>query len=126
MMEIIQDLPEDTVGLAGKGKITHEDYQQVVIPAIEAKLKEHEKINLLFFMPDFDGMEMLAMWDDAQFGLKHWHDFSKLALVSDEAWIKNMTAFFAGMMPAEVRVFDTDEMESARNWLAGIEKQAAA
>ena len=97
-MEVIQDLPEDVVGIAAKGKITHGDYQKVVIPAIENKLKAHKKIKMLFIMGDFEGMELQALWDDTAFGLKHWSDFTHLALVTDEEWIKNMTAFFDMIM----------------------------
>lgn len=125
MMELIKDLPDDVVGIAARGKITAEDYEHVVIPSIEKKLKEHDKIKLLFVMSHFDGMELAALWEDATFGLKHWTDFSHLALVTDEEWTKNMTAFFAWMVPAEVRVFTVGEEEAARAWLATARQEAA-
>lgn len=70
MIEIIEDLPDGVIGLASRGRITHEDYRDVVIPAIEKELQDHDKISLLYMMEDFEGMEMVAMWDDMSFGLK--------------------------------------------------------
>lgn len=125
-MEIIKDLPDGVVGIAAKGKITHEDYIHNVIPAVEKGLEHHEKINFLFHISDFDSMELAVMWDDTKFGLSHWTDFSKIALVTDEIWVKNMTAFFAWMIPAEVRVFSLDEADQARAWLALSGEQKAA
>ncbi|MCB1652378.1 MAG: STAS/SEC14 domain-containing protein [Alphaproteobacteria bacterium] len=126
MMTLIKNLPAGTVGIEAHGKITHEDYQRIVIPSIEQALKENKKIKLLYAIEDFDGMELSAMWDDTRFGLSHWHDFTHLALVSDVAWIKNMTAFFAWMIPAQVKIFPADEMEQAKAWLGAQEVEKAA
>lgn len=126
MMEVIEDLPEDVVGIAARGKITAEDYEQVVIPAIEAKLKTHDKIKLLFHMGQFEGMEIAAMWEDARFGLAHWTDFTHLALVSDDSWVRNMAAFFAWMIPAEVRLYSAAEADDARLWITTAQMSEAA
>jgi hypothetical protein len=32
---------------------------------------------------DFTGYELEALWDDSAFGVKHWHDFSRVAVVAD-------------------------------------------
>ena len=118
MMEVIEDLPENIVGIASHGKITHEDYEHVLIPAVEDKLKDHEKVKLLFHMGSFEGMELVAMWDDMRFGVQHWSDFSHMALVSDEDWVKNMTSYFSWMVPGEIKMFDSGQIGKARAWLA--------
>ncbi len=126
MMEIIADLPDDTVGIASKGRITEEDYKKIIIPAIEQALENHDKIKMLFNLSDMEGgMELTAMWEDFTFGVKHWTDFSHLALVTDIEWVKNMTAFFAMMVPADVKVFASSEEPAAREWLVTAKKQAA-
>ena len=126
MMELIEDLPADTVGIASRGKITQEDYERVIIPAVEKRLKTHDKIKLLYVMEQFDGMELAAMWEDTTFGIKHWTDFSHLALVTDVDWVRHMTAFFAWMIPAEVKMFPDGEVEAARLWLATAAQKKAA
>ncbi|MFP4314258.1 MAG: STAS/SEC14 domain-containing protein [Alphaproteobacteria bacterium] len=120
MMEIIEDLPDGVVGIATKGKITHEDYQNVVIPGIEKALETHDKVSVMFILEDLPGMEMAALWDDTKFGLQHWRDFKRMALVTDLDWVRNMTAFFAWMIPAEVKMFALDQEQEARNWVSGL------
>jgi len=118
MMEVIEDLPAGVVGIAAKGKLTHEDYTHTVIPAIEKALEHHHKVSVLFHLPEFEGAEMAALWDDTAFGLKHWSDFKRIALVTDEEGARSAMAFFAWMIPAEVKVFPTHDMDHAREWLA--------
>ncbi|MDH5722323.1 MAG: STAS/SEC14 domain-containing protein [Alphaproteobacteria bacterium] len=126
MMEIIKDLPDDTVGIISRGKITAKEYEAVIIPAFEEKFKTHDKLNALFVMEDYEGVELAALWDDACFGIKHWSGFKRLALVTDMDWAKSAAAFVAWMIPAEVRVFTMSEIDQARNWVAGLPLEDAA
>jgi hypothetical protein len=59
-----------------------------------------------------------AFWDDQVFGLKHWHDFSHLALVTDLAWARGMAKLFAPFFPAKMKVFTQAELAEAKAWLA--------
>jgi hypothetical protein len=34
----MQDLPADVLGVEARGKVTHEDYQRVLIPTAEAMM----------------------------------------------------------------------------------------
>ena len=61
MMEVIEDLPADVVGIAARGKIVKEDYENLIIPVIEQRIAEHGKIKMLFELHHFDGMELAAM-----------------------------------------------------------------
>jgi len=36
MLKLIQDLPPHVLGIEAAGKVTHEDYRKVLIPAAEA------------------------------------------------------------------------------------------
>ena len=68
-------------------------------------------------LEDIEGMELSAMWEDTAFGLKHWSDFKRLALVSDVEWVSGMTAFFGWMIPAEVKTFKEKDVAAAREWV---------
>ena len=39
MIELIPDLPENVLGFSAKGEVTVEDYETVLIPAVEARIK---------------------------------------------------------------------------------------
>jgi len=41
-------LPDNVLGVSSEGKITGTNYETVLIPAIEKKLKEHKKIRMVY------------------------------------------------------------------------------
>ena len=64
MIERISDLPANVLGLSAHGRITGEDYETVVIPAVEEKLREHDKLRLLYYLgPDYEGFAAAAAWE---------------------------------------------------------------
>jgi hypothetical protein len=70
MIERIEDMPAGTIGLRASGKLTREDYQEVLEPALQEGVESGE-LRLLFEMPSFDGLEPGAVIDDgARVG--HW------------------------------------------------------
>ncbi len=70
MIEIMQGLPENVVAVIANGKITSEDYDNVLIPAIESKIQKHGKIRMLYQLgSNFTGFTYEAMWEDAKVGI---------------------------------------------------------
>jgi len=119
MFRIIQGLPGNVVGLSASGTITDEDYSGTLIPLVEKAIREDGKVRMLMrFGPDFKGYTTSAMWDDTRFGISHWGDFEKLAVVTDISWLRNSVAMFAPLIPAPVRIYDGSELEDAKSWIA--------
>lgn len=122
MIERIEKMPAGTIGLRASGKLTREDYQQVLEPALKEGVESGE-LRLLFEMPDFDGLEPGAVIDDVETGLRAWvRDHSawkRFAFVTDVEWLVKAMRAFAWMAPGEVRVFSLGELEAARQWVAG-------
>ncbi|CAG37234.1 SpoIIAA family protein [Desulfotalea psychrophila] len=119
MIEKIADLPEGTIGFKMTGKITKDDYEKVVNPAIECGLIENNRLKMLCQMgPEFDGYTSGAAWDDTQLGLKHWKGFERLAIVSDVPWVKTLLRAMAFTLPCPVKIFELDEYLQARLWLS--------
>lgn len=118
MMNVIEDLPAGVVGIAAHGKITHEDYQNVLSPMLETAIDANDKkINFLYVIESYDGADMEALWDDTKLGIRHWSDFNRIALVTDVDWIKNTTHMVGWMIPAEIKQFKLADIEAARNWV---------
>jgi len=42
-----------------------------------------------------------------------------VAIVSDADWLENGIKAFGWLMPGEVKVFETDDLDDAKEWLAG-------
>jgi hypothetical protein len=119
MIEIMSGLPEHVLGFTAKGKVTGQDYESALIPAVEEKLKKYSKINLLYHLgKDCSGFEVEAMWDDTKIGLKHLTAWERIAVVSDIDWIRLTTKAFGFVMPGHVRVFANSQLDEAREWVS--------
>jgi len=118
MLERITDLPDRVLGIKAIGEVTSDDYQSVLVPALEDKLTKSKKIRLLYVLGDqFDGYTGGAAWEDAKVGMKHLAAFERVAVVTDVDWIRNMVKAFGFAIFGQVRVFDNDELGEAREWI---------
>lgn len=100
------------------GKLVKEDYEHFV-PEFDRLILKFGKLNLLLDMTDFHGWTASALWEDTKFGVKHYHDISKLAMIGDKAWQHGLATFCKPFTQAEVRYFDRSEAAEARKWLMG-------
>jgi hypothetical protein len=119
MFKTIEGLPPDVMAIEASGKITHKDYRDILIPRAEAMMTKGPLRLLYVIGEDFTGFEPEALWDDGVFGLKHWHDFSHIAVVSDHAWLSAIVKMFRPFFHGEVRVFSFAELLAAKSWITG-------
>jgi len=119
MFTPIAALPAGAIGFAARGRITQRDRSTILEPSIASALAAGEKIKLLYVAgPDFDGYDEEAPWDEAVFGTRHFTDFERIAFVADDGPHHLAVQALQGIMPAKLRVFRTNEMEAAKDWLA--------
>jgi hypothetical protein len=50
MVVQIPGLPENALGFAAKGTVTVNDYEPVIIPAVEALFSRHSKVRFLYHL----------------------------------------------------------------------------
>ncbi|ESR25977.1 STAS/SEC14 domain-containing protein [Lutibaculum baratangense] len=118
MLTPVWGLPEGTVGFEAAGHITHDDYKERLIPALEAALEEHGKVRFLFVLgKKFEGYDPTAMFDDSMFGIRHINDFDRIAVVTDNQMIAGMIQTMGPMLPSETKVFPVAQLDRAKAWL---------
>ena len=101
------------------GKVTSEDYESTLIPAVETALAIGGKGRVLYVLgSDFERYEAEAALDDARMGLHHWSDFERIAVVTDHDMYRTMIKGFGFLMPGEVKVFGVDDLDDAKEWIA--------
>lgn len=121
MLERISDLPEPVVGIRASGEVTGDDYKNVLIPAVEAALKDGHKVRLLYVLGGdvkHLGFTAGAAWQDTKVGLGHYRSWEKVAVVSDKDWLRHSVDIFGYLIPGEVRAFTPDQEAEARTWIA--------
>jgi hypothetical protein len=115
----LEKVPDTNILLVtAKGKITDDDYEDVLIPAIESTLQKFDKVRILVQLgEEYDGFEAEAMWDDTKVGLKNFTHFEKCAIVSDLKWLRRSIKAFGFLIPGEVKLFSNEELAAATGWI---------
>ncbi len=119
MIKKIPDLPDNALGFTAKGTVTVNDYESIIIPAVEELFSHQSKIRFLYHLgEEFTGFEVGAMWDDMKLGLKHFTGWERMAIVSDIEWIRIAIKIFGLGIPGHVRVFHNSEFAEATQWIS--------
>lgn len=123
MIERLPDMPEGTIGFRFTGEITRADYDEVLVPALDEAFASGEVRCLCQLGPGFEGYEAGAVWEDlktgAKFSVGHLSAWKRTALVTDVDWVRHLSALFGWMTPGEMKLFELDELERAKAWVAG-------
>jgi hypothetical protein len=119
VIEVLPGLPENVIGIEAVGKVTDDDYKDVIVPLIDKKQQAHDKVRLIYVLgPEFDGYSAGALWDDAKIATKKPGSWEKLAVVSDEQWITRTLSLVSWAFPGEMKVFPMSERAAATTWIA--------
>jgi hypothetical protein len=126
MIEALSGFPESVLGLRISGHVKREDYQAVVIPAVETAFKREQKLNIYCQVDsDFAGLDLGALWDDLKVGLGNLTRWERIAVVTDLEWIDNAIKVFGFLKPGQVQVFKLSEADQAREWIVGSATSSA-
>lgn len=118
MIRVMEGLPDQVIGFEAVGEVEAADYKDVLDPAVETALASGDKLRLICVLGDeFTGFTAGAEWEDAKVGIRHWTAWEKIALVTDEKWVKDGINAFGWMVPGDVKTYPTSELDAARTWV---------
>jgi hypothetical protein len=114
MLELIEGLPKNVVGIVAKGRVTMQDCHDVLMPAIKKSRKRHDKIRLYYELNSrFPG----SAWDDLDLGLEHASCCERVAIVTDIGWVRLTVKAVRFLIPSKIRVFATVQADEGRAWI---------
>lgn len=117
MIRELDGLPPGVIGFEAAGKLTAEDYRDVVLPALERAAAAGE-VRFVVVIPEFHGMSGGALWQDLRVGVEHLRAWKRIALVTDIDWMGHVTELFGWMTPGEIRHFRLAQRDEAISWAA--------
>lgn len=118
MIEILKGFPQGVVAAVAKGRVTKKDYDDLLVPAIEATFKDRQKVRCYYELgQEFSGMDAGAAWEDFRVGVGHLRGWERVAVVTDVEWIRLAMNAFRFLVPGEIRIFPTSEASEARRWI---------
>jgi len=117
---MIEQLPEShgkIIAFKFTGILRDADYETFT-PAVEHVIAEHGSARILGVFEDFHGWTPKAAWDDFKFGIKHYNDIERIAMVGENRFEKWMTLLAKPFTHAQVKYFDIAELSTAWAWIA--------
>ena len=119
MIQALTGFPENVAAFACHEHVTKTDYETVLIPDIEKRLLDHDKVRIYYeIAPDFTGIDPGAVWEDTKVGFTHFLRWERFAVVTDVEWIKQTMKLVGFLMHGEMRAFPTADAERARAWVS--------
>ena len=116
------DYPDQNLlSFAMAGKLTKADYEAVA-PILDAKVQRWGKVNVYLAVGDLDAMTLPALWQELKEDVKHFADFNRAAVVSDNSTLlKAAAAVTTTVTPAEVKHFSVAQKAEALRWALGAD-----
>lgn len=125
MLERITTLPAGIDGVKALGKVSQQDYQQVLEPLIDEARRANRRVRLLYqFGPEFQGFTAGGAWEDASVGLRSLRLIEGLAIVTDVSWIRESGRLLAFFMPGPAKLFANSQFADAVAWLESLPQAA--
>ncbi|MDI7860831.1 STAS/SEC14 domain-containing protein [Rhizobiaceae bacterium n13] len=117
MLTRLDEMPKGVIGFEAHGKLNARDYEATLIPVVLEALDGDDSRLLFVLGDDFGGFELGEVWDDSTFGLREHFKFDKIAVVTGSSVMAGVIHSLAFLIPADVRVFRSDNREKAQSWL---------
>ena len=118
MITLLPDFPDSVIAVQCSGHVTRDDYESVLIPAVNRTLAQHDKVRLYYDVSEeFEGIDPSAVWDDIKVGVEHLPHWQRMAVVTDIGWIGHSIKAFGFLMPGKIRIFPVAERQAAREWV---------
>ena len=119
MIEVItKGMNANVIAFSAHGKVTHEDYAQVLIPTVNEMVKQYGKVRLFYHLGcDVTGYEIKALCDDSRIGIQQFTAFEKIAVITDIIWLKDAVKIFGVIKPCPVKTFSNAEISTANDWI---------
>jgi hypothetical protein len=119
MIRVLGDMPAGVLGFEAIDDVEKEDYENVLVPAINEAIAEHGKVRLVYVLGEkFDDYEGGAVWEDLKLGARNPMSFERIAIVTNARWAAPAVKIFSVLWPGQARAFPLSELDDAKRWAA--------
>lgn len=119
MLRYIKDLPEHVIGIHAVGEVSKDDYEKVLIPRLEELVARQGEINyLLILETNVGNFTAGAWWGDFKLGLKHFKQWNKIAVVTEQKMVEWLSDALTAFIPGKSKGFSMDELDAAIKWVS--------
>jgi hypothetical protein len=118
MLRRMTEMPPGTIGFEAIGEVEDDDWEEAVEPVLRQEIAEGRKVRLLYLWgADVRDIEGDAMTADTGFRARHATSFDRVAVVSDEDWLRPAVRALSFMLPGKAKAFRVRDLQAAKAWL---------
>jgi len=118
MLQQLRDMPAGTIGFEAIGEVEDDDWERAVEPVLRREIAAGRKLRLLYVLGarahDVEGDALKA---DTAFRARHASSFERVAVVSDEDWLRPALRTLSFLLPGSAKGFRVRELDEAKAWL---------
>ena len=126
MLRRLNEMPAGTIGFEAVGEVEDDDWGRSVEPQLREAIAGGDRLRLLFLLGPRSGeIDDDAVQAEAGFHARHLQAYERLAVVTDEEWVRPALRGLSFLLPGQARAFPVSDLEAAKRWLAEGRSQAA-
>lgn len=119
MLTVIPSLPDHVFGVRASGEVTKDDLKEVLLPGLENLSAQYKEIYYLLVLDtDVENFTAGAWVQDLIAGIKHFTEWKKMAIVTDQKSVERFIDLFSYVSPGEAKGYKPEELEQAIEWLS--------
>ena len=119
MLKLINDLPQQVIGLHAFADVTETEYESALDPLIESQLKKSGKINFVLVLEtDINNFASGAWCGNVKIGFKYFFKWRKVAIVTDQKSVPGFNDLFKYIIPGKFEKFPLDALDQAIRWVS--------
>lgn len=119
MLRRMTDMPNGTIGFEAVGEVEDDDWEETVEPVLRQEIAEGRNVRLLYLIgAGAREVEGDAISADTGFRMRHATSYERVAVVSDEDWMRPALRALSFLLPGKARGFRVRDLVEAKAWLA--------
>lgn len=119
MIEILPNLPSNMVGFKTTGKVTQENFLNIVDPVVREVVARTGELNYLMIIEGPLSDWTIGAWlQDALLGIMEISKWNRVAIVSDSNALTMFTDIFSFFVPGTFKGFYNEQLPHAIHWVA--------
>jgi hypothetical protein len=119
MLRQIPDMPAGALGFEAIGKFDDDDFEDTVEPVLRREIAAGRAIRMLYLLgPELLEYEGDALADELKFAARHAGSYERVAVVSDQDWLRPALRVLSALVPGQLRAFPLVELPQAKAWVA--------
>lgn len=119
MVELLKDFPDHVVAYEASGKVTSDEYENIVMKRVDEVAETYGRINFLVCLQtEMENYSISALMDYIKISFKHFSKWERMAIVTDEDWVRKAYELLGPVVHGTIKSYTLEEYNQAKQWVS--------